>query len=260
VSEELRITGFWSFLKAILFRPAWEFYTVGGFFTFLFVGTWWRDNFASDEWKRKLELKGIIPQWHPAWWLCIGLLIILLLAVRESYRLWLKAEQANEGLRKAIAASKSEPLPVTAPQVSLKSETAESLPIRRLLLSNISRTEPIYNIVFQPVRLKDGANVIWIGEEQQLLSPGSRMALGPILFLTDSYVKEFKGVESVVKFLQLDGLKPSYDIGPIAFTCEDGVQNRYLVTFRVEVTSGGNRMNVKDIERIRIGSRPSLSD
>lgn len=86
------------------------------------------------------------------------------------------------------------------------------------------------------------------------------MALGPILFLTDSYVKEFKGVESVFKFLQLDGLKPSYDIGPIAFTCEDGVQNRYLVTFRVEVTSGENRMNVKDIERVRIGSPPSLSE
>jgi hypothetical protein len=94
------ITGFWSFLLAVVLRPTWEFLTTSVVFLFLATTTWIRDNFASEEWKRRLELKGFLPHWDPAWWICIGLLVLLFLIVRESYRLWAEEADANAELRK----------------------------------------------------------------------------------------------------------------------------------------------------------------
>ena len=88
MTKEREITGWWSFLIAVIFKPTWEFLTASVLFLSLATATWFRDNFASDEWKRKLELKGFLPNMHPAWWLCIGLLVLIFLIVRESYRLW----------------------------------------------------------------------------------------------------------------------------------------------------------------------------
>src|SRR6266481_6568089 len=76
VIREREITGWWAFLLAVVFKPTWELFTTSFVFLFLATATWIRDNFASEEWKRKLELKGFLPHIHPAWWLCIGLLVL----------------------------------------------------------------------------------------------------------------------------------------------------------------------------------------
>lgn len=69
-------------------------------FTALAVGTWWRDNFASAEWQRRLALKGLTPHWHPAWWVCIGLVVIVFVVIRASHRLWLIEHAQVEALEK----------------------------------------------------------------------------------------------------------------------------------------------------------------
>jgi hypothetical protein len=94
VSEEPKIDGWWTYLKAVLFRPIWEFLTVGALFTFLFVATWWRDNFASSEWKERLELKVLLPHWHPAIWLCVCLLVLWFVALRHAFHLWQEQQVA----------------------------------------------------------------------------------------------------------------------------------------------------------------------
>ncbi|HEV2324712.1 MAG TPA: hypothetical protein VGS10_12240 [Terracidiphilus sp.] len=88
MKSEGPIDNWWDYLRAVLFRPTWEFLATGGFFTFLFVMTWWRDNFASDVWKRRLELKGLLPHWHPAVWLTVGIFCLLFLVLRRTYDLW----------------------------------------------------------------------------------------------------------------------------------------------------------------------------
>jgi hypothetical protein len=77
----------------------------------------------------------------------------------------------------------------------------------------------------------------------------SRGANGPVI--------EFRGVSAIVDTLRNEKNSSMYDIGPVAFSCEDSVQNRYLVTFRVEINFQGNMLAVRDCERVRIGSRPS---
>jgi hypothetical protein len=99
VKKEREIAGWWSFLIAVIFKPTWEFLTTSVLFLFLATTTWFRDNFASEEWKRRLELKGFLPHMHPAWWLCIGLLVLVLLIIRESHRLWAEQANANAELR-----------------------------------------------------------------------------------------------------------------------------------------------------------------
>ena len=101
VIREREITGWWAFLLAVVFKPTWELFTTSFVFLFLATATWIRDNFASEEWKRKLELKGFLPHIHPAWRLCIGLLVLLALVVRESHRLWKEQSDANVELRES---------------------------------------------------------------------------------------------------------------------------------------------------------------
>jgi hypothetical protein len=139
VSDKREITGWWSFLLAVVLKPTWEFVTTSTIFLFLATATWIRDNFASEEWKRKLELKGLLPHIHPAWWLCIGIVILLLLVVKESHGLWKEQLDRSEELQKAEELRRSEPLPVTAPQVTLLSETAPEVgKVRRVILRNLS--------------------------------------------------------------------------------------------------------------------------
>jgi hypothetical protein len=257
VSDKHEIKGWWSFLLAVVFKPTWQSCTTSAVFLFLATATWIRDNFASEEWKRKLELKGFLPHIHPAWWLCIGLVILLFIVVRESHRLWKEQSDSNMELRKAEELRRSEPLPSTAPQVTLLSETAPELgKIQRLILRNLSPA-PIFNLAFQPVALREDLHVIWQAEEAFILEGGQRMPIEPVLFRgANGPVMEFRGVSAIVDTLRIEKNSRTYDIGPVAFSCEDSVQNRYLVTFRVEVNFQGNTLTVKDCERVRIGSRP----
>jgi len=256
VSVQREITGWWSFLLAVVFKPTWEFVTTSTLFLALATATWIRDNFASDAWKRKLELKGFLPHIHPAWWLCIGVSILLLLVVRESHRLWKEQLDRNDELQKALALRRSEPLPPTAPQVTLMSETAPGFgKIRRLMLRNLS-SEPIFNLAFQPVTLGD-LHVIWQAEQTHVLEGQRNMTIEPLVIRG---ANEFRGVRAIVDILRVGKNSRTFDIGPVAFSCEDSVQNRYLVTFRVEVNFQGNALIVRDCERVRIGSRPSTKD
>jgi len=137
VSEENKITG-WSFLKAVLLKPTWEFLTVGVFFTALFVTTWWRDNFASDAWKRRLDLNGFLPHWHPAWWVCIGLVVLILVVVRASYRLWRIEHERLVELEEA-------PIPELVITL-VDNNLGEALGI---LLKNVSHTDNLHNATIE---------------------------------------------------------------------------------------------------------------
>lgn len=258
MSDKREITGWWSFLLAVVFKPTWGLVTTSTVFLALATATWIRDNFASEEWKRKLELKGFLPHIHPAWWLCIGAVILLLLVVKESHGLWKEQLDRNKELQKAEELRRSEPLPPTAPQVTLLSETAPELgKIRRLILRNLS-SAPIFNLAFQPVTLREDLHVIWQAEETHILEGQRNMTIEPVLFRgANGPVIEFRGVSAIVDTLRIEKNSPMYDIGRVAFSCEDSVQNRYLVTFRVEINFQGNTLAVKDCERVRIGSRPS---
>jgi hypothetical protein len=255
MGEHREISDWGSFLLAVVLKPTWEFGTTGVAFTILAVGTWWRDNFAPEGWKHRLELRVLGPHWNPAWWVCVGLAVLLLLVVRESHRLWKVEVDTNTELRRAEDMRRSEPLPPTAPQVTLVSETAPELgKISRLLLRNLS-PDPIFNLSFQPVKLREDAHVTWLGDETHILEGRQSMVIEPVLVRSlSAHATEFKGVAAVVDFLRQEKNSPQYDIGPVSFTCEDGVQNRYLVTF------AGNRLIVKDCERIRTGSRPSVKE
>jgi hypothetical protein len=84
----------------VVFKPTWEFATASFVFLFLATATWIRDNFASEVWKQRLELRGFLPHMHPAWWLCIGLLVLMFLVIRESHRLWTEEAEVNAELQK----------------------------------------------------------------------------------------------------------------------------------------------------------------
>jgi hypothetical protein len=99
VKSDEGIDGLWGYVRAVIFRPTWEFLATGTFFTFLFVATWWRDNFASEEWKHRLELKGLFPQWPPVSWLCIGQLLLICLILRRAYEIWKRQTEELATLR-----------------------------------------------------------------------------------------------------------------------------------------------------------------
>ena len=99
VDSENRVDDRWAYLRIVLVKTLWEFLTTGIFFTSLFMITWWRDNFAPDPWKKRLELSGLLPHWQPAVWLCIGLILLLWFALRRSYELWKQQAEELRGLR-----------------------------------------------------------------------------------------------------------------------------------------------------------------
>lgn len=89
VNRGLQNPGWWAFLSAVLLRPTWGKGTTGVVFALLAGVSWWRESFASEQWKTRLEQNGLLPQWSPGWWVCLGLAVFLLAAVRAAYRLWL---------------------------------------------------------------------------------------------------------------------------------------------------------------------------
>jgi hypothetical protein len=137
-------------------------------------------------------------------------------------------------------------------------------PIQRLQLINQSRTEPIYNIQFQPVQLQPGILVVWLPNELDVLGAGERVVLTPSVLATvngtaTGAMKQALGVQSLYEAVRTrTKASADYNIGDISFSCEDSVQHRYLVKLRVAVSTSGATLRVLDTERLRIGSRPSV--
>lgn len=260
MNEDNEIIGFWSFFKAVLVKPAWDFYTVGGIFTFLFVTTWWRDNFASEDLKKMLELRVILPHWHPAWWLCIALAVLVYLVARNSFALWTEQSDANRRLRSAGGVRQNEGLPMTAPQVNLLALTRPEMgSIEQLLLRNLS-SDPLYNLAFQPVKLSDTLYVNWMPNDIALFEGSSSVVIS-LMFTRvaeGGSAMQFGGISQLMRLLKQGENRLTYSIGNVAFSCEDKVQNRYLVTFTVEVNFQGNTLILKDTEKVLIGNRPNV--
>jgi hypothetical protein len=135
VSEEPKINGWWTYLKAVLFRPIWEFLTIRALFTFLFVATWWQDNFASREWKERLELTVLLPHWHPAIWLCLCLLILSFVALRHAFHLWQEQQVALAGYR-------AKPIPEFVIDAAKEGEEVVRFKIRNTWSQNIQAWLP----------------------------------------------------------------------------------------------------------------------
>lgn len=256
--------GLWAYLKKIAIEPVWALVSTGVAVTILYVGTWWRDNFASDEWVKRLQLKNILPHWHPAWWVSIGLAVILFVVVRSSYRVYKECADDAFSLRKQLYDSQFDPLPTTAPLVRLIADSEPDLgPIDRLQLINVSMSQVIFNIVFQPAQLDNGVFVVWNPNTVDVLEPGERVILNPLVLATKdgSQLGACDSVSGVAALHQSirsrSKASNGYDIGKIAFSCEDAGQLRYLVTIKATLNLMGNRLTVTDLDRIRIGSRPS---
>ena len=131
--------------------------------------------------------------------------------------------------------------------------------MNRLILHNNSSGENIFNIVFQPQRLLSGIHITWHPETLAILSAGEAIVVVPQAFVANNGSPQiYTGVSSLRALLASSGFKPEYDIGPIAFTCEDSRQNRYLVTFTGSINLNGNTFKVRDLDRRRIGSRPAI--
>ncbi len=92
------------YFRAVVLSPGWEFLTTGAVFTFLFVATWWRDNFASDEWKKTLDLKSMLPHWSSGTWVCVALTLVLVSVLRNGFALWKHQQEI-------LDAQSSEPIP-----------------------------------------------------------------------------------------------------------------------------------------------------
>lgn len=248
----------WTFLRAVLFKPTWDFLATGTLFTTLFVLTWWRDNFASDELKGRLELPALLPHWNPSWWLCIGLLVLLFLVIREAYRLWTAQTRAIEQQKQLRDVRGNDGLPATAPQVTV---TAENQPemglIQRLLLRNVS-ADPIYNLCMQPVRFQEEMVILWNPTDIPLLEGNTIAVMSPLIYRDiGGNTFNFPFVTAIMDVLRKESNKGQYSIGELAFSCEDKVQNRYLVTFKLEVNFQGNTLTIRDCDRRLIGNRPN---
>lgn len=265
MNESNDYRGWWAYLKKIAIEPIWVLVTTGLVVTTLYVGTWWRDNFASDEWVKRLQLKSVLPHWHPAWWIGIGLVVVLFVAVRASHRIYVESAGVVASLKKQISDKQFDPLPATAPQVRLISDSDPSLgPIDRLQLINVSSSQVIFNIVFQPVRLEIGIFVVWNPNAVDVLAPGERVILAPLVLATKDGAPtgpcdSLSGVAALHEAIRSRSkASNAYEIGNIAFSCEDGAQQRYLVTIRATLDLLGINLTVVDLNRVRIGSRPSF--
>ncbi len=130
MNERPEITGWWTYLRAVLFKPIWEFLSVGAFFTCLFVASWWRDNFASQEWKERLELRGLLPHWHPAIWLCVCLLVLSFVALRHAFHLWQQQQVA-------LAEYRVKPIPEFVIDIAKEGEEVVGFKIRNTSSQNL---------------------------------------------------------------------------------------------------------------------------
>jgi hypothetical protein len=250
------ITGWWSYLRAVLIKPSWEFITTGTVITALYGLTWWRDNTAPKAMVERWDIRRILPHWAPWVWLCVGQGILIYLAVHESFDLWRQQQGTIDQLRQP------EPLPETAPQVSLRpvGPLATGDPVPALVLSNISTNENLYNLMFQVVRHPTGIHILWWPQSQDILRAGQGVTIAPMTFVKEENdkIETYSGLPSLQSVLVEKGVKAPYNIGPIAFSCEDSRQNRYLVSFTASLNQSGTKFTVLDIDRQRIGSRPSI--
>jgi hypothetical protein len=265
VKEQQDFQEWGAYLKRVVVEPIWALVTTGIFVTVLYVGTWWRDNFGTDEWVKRLQLKYVLPHWHPVWWVTIGLVVVLFTVIKASRGLYADQVQDVMSLRKVLADRQFEPLPLTSPQVRLIAESEPSLGrIEQFLFINVSTSQVIFNIVFQPVRLENGIFVVWNPQSIDVLEPGERIAVRPLVLATKdgSQTGPCDSLSGVVALHQAirsrSKARKAYDIGNIVFTCEDTAQQRYLVTLRVAIDFLGSNMTVVDINRVRIGSRPTI--
>jgi hypothetical protein len=252
------IVSWWTYVRAVLLKPSWEFITTGVIATTLYVVTWWRDNTVPEEIVKKWDLRNFLPHLSPWIWLCIGLAVLLYLSIRASYELWKEQRAAIQLL------TQPEPLPETAPQVALEAARRPRFDVTgwqdHIELVNISKTEALYNIVFQPqTDALQRRSLTWRRDTIAKLAPGENASLYPVLSLDngDGQSRSYNGLADVLSASVDKQKTPEYDLGPIAFTCEDSRQNRYLVTFKILIRSSGNGVSVQDLDRRRIVSRPS---
>lgn len=216
MSEERKVAGLWSFLRVVLLKPSWELLTTGAVFTLLSVLTWWRDNFASDDWKSRLELKGILPHWHPAWWICIWLIVIIIQIMSESYRLW---QKEHEGLEKLLNT-----LPDSAPELEVFIARGENKRFSEAItLRNVSRDniQDFQVLLFRISHLVIGWKPMFSG----ILEARREISLLPfIAFIEDGFeIRKFEGLSALLaEAIKVVGKeRENMEIGEIRIRCRD---------------------------------------
>jgi hypothetical protein len=265
VNVRKNIYDLWVYCLSVVLKPWLMFWIFGvptGVFSFLALV---RDNFLSQETQRILATQKYLPQWQWRTWLLVFMTAALCSIVRNGFLIWKRQEARCKELQEELDRQKQEPLPNSAPQVELDSETTSDFPVNRLLVRNISHSEPVYNICFQPLRIGNDIFITWAPETQPVLHPMTIMPLTPIVRTSQGLPIEFKGVYAIVELIQkkramlyTKTIQPArLGLGTISFSCEDRVQNRYLVTFEVDVSNSGRDFRVRDLDRKRIGNRPS---
>ncbi|MGD0294746.1 MAG: hypothetical protein ABSB30_12915 [Terracidiphilus sp.] len=229
----------WWYLRQVLLRPSGEFYTTGTFFTFVFAATWWRDNFASKEALEKWDLRRVIPQLHPAWWLVIGFVVILFLSIRASRKLW-GIEHSH-----VVALSKSRILPSSAPEIAIDEDREASLGLPvSLHLQNVSKLDNIFRVEVQPLHF-DEFFVMWEPSSIQVMQPGSIHVLRPRCIKAENgpLVELGYGIGEIGRVLYSKQANPNpnhYPFMTFSITCEDKMNNRYVISCEIEYVAAEN--------------------
>lgn len=174
-------------MRAVLFTPTWELLTTGTLFTLLSVTTWWRDNFASEAWKKKLELKGLLPHWHPAIWLCIGLVVLLMVVIQRAFRLW--RQQKNE-----LAVHRAKPIPEFVIDLAREEDEVVGFKIRNVWSQNL------YNVSIANINSRVGEIAWWENYFPCLEARNGEKVLKPTSYPGEQ--ARFQDVPSLRKALQ----------------------------------------------------------
>jgi hypothetical protein len=237
VNPDNRIEGRWEYLRAVLLTPTWEFLATGTFFTFLFVATWWRDNFASEEWKHRLELKGFLPHWLPATWLSVGLLLLMCLILRRTYELWkLQVEE--------LAVFRMKPAPEFVIDFAREDEEVIGFKLKNTSPQNL------YNIAIVNIPSRIGDIGWWDNHFTFLAACTGEIILRPSSRIGNAI--RFQDVPALRKALQdTPGGENPETVGTLTIFAEDAEGNRYRFSTDLELWNGWT-WRVWETERVLV--------
>jgi hypothetical protein len=225
----------WGYFKVVLLKRTWEFLATGTVFTFLFVATWWRDNFASDQWKRRLELKGLLPPWHPMSWLCIGLLLVIYLIVSRSYELW--KMQSEE-----LASLRTPPAPEFVIDLDERSDEIVGFKLRNTSPHNL------YNVGVANIQSRVGEIGWWNNQFPYIEARTGEINLKPSSRIGSTI--RFQDVPALLKALQdTPGETNPEIVGKLVVFADDANGNRFRFSTDLQLWNGWT-WRVWETERI----------
>lgn len=232
MSKAHEIKGFWSYLWTVVVEP-WWFNVIFGF-TVTALGVFFtiRNEFASEEWQKRLAT----PHIQGRSWICVALAGAIVSVIRNAYSVWSEQQQVIADKNALIAERdiklSKRTLPASAPELEvIPGATEDMAPALGglFLIRNASQQFSVQMLILQPQRISDTYLVSWdpslipIVDRRvavQVCALPANVGSGPaavtLLGLADIlFKKDPKANIHNFKFMELQ------------LTCEDNVGNRY---------------------------------